>query len=44
MVAPNLAEQRFTACLDEHGYAWKHEPDYQAELGLPRRLETKPDF
>jgi hypothetical protein len=44
MVAPNLAEERFAAYLNEHGYAWKHEPDYQAELGLPKRLETRPDF
>jgi hypothetical protein len=40
----NLAEQRFAAYLDQYGYGWKHEPDYQVELGLAGRLETKPDF
>src|SRR4051794_7893285 len=44
MAHQNEAELRFAAYLDEYGYSWKHEPDYQAELGLPRRLETKPDF
>lgn len=40
----NEAELRFAAYLDEHGYTWKHEPDYQAELELPAPLTTKPDF
>lgn len=40
----NPGERRFTAYLDEHGYAWKHEPDYQVELGLGYSLATKPDF
>lgn len=44
MAELNHAEQRFAAYLNEYGYAWKHEPDYQRELGLPDRLETKPDF
>jgi hypothetical protein len=44
MVELNQAELRFAAYLDDHAYTWKHEPDYQAELGLPARLETKPDF
>jgi hypothetical protein len=30
--------------MDDHGYAWKHEPEYQAELGLAAPLPTKPDF
>jgi hypothetical protein len=42
--ALNEAEQRFVAYLEDHGYAWKHEPDYQAELELPQPLTTKPDF
>lgn len=44
MAELNEAEQRFAAYLDDHGYAWKHEPDYQAELGLAAPLATKPDF
>jgi hypothetical protein len=40
----NDAEQRFADYLDAHGYTWSHEPDYQTELGLPTRLETRPDF
>jgi hypothetical protein len=28
----NEAEQRLAAYLNDHGYSWKHEPDYQAEL------------
>ena len=44
MSQPNPAEQRFTAYLDDHGYRWQHEPDYQIELGLAERPETKPDF
>ena len=44
MSALNEGERRFAAYLDEYGYSWKHEPDYQAELGLAGSLETKPDF
>ena len=44
MTELNPAEQRFAAYLDEHGYSWKHEPDYKAELALGERLATKPDF
>jgi len=44
MAELNESEQRFAAYLDEHGYLWQHEPDYQAELGLATRLKTKPDF
>ena len=40
----NPGERRFAAYLDEHGYSWKHEPDYQVELGLGYSLATKPDF
>jgi hypothetical protein len=40
----NPAEQRFATYLDEYGYSWKHEPDYQAELKLAERLATTPDF
>lgn len=40
----NEAEHLFAAYLDDHSYAWKHEPDYQAELGLAAPLATKPDF
>jgi len=38
------AEQLFATYLDSHGYAWKREPDGQAELGLATPLATKPDF
>jgi hypothetical protein len=44
MSALNEDERRFAAYLDEYGYSWKHEPNYQAELGLAGSLETKPDF
>lgn len=40
----NEAEQRFAAYLDAHDYIWSHEPDYQAELGLPAPPATTPDF
>jgi hypothetical protein len=40
----NPAEQRFAAYLEDHGYSWKHEPDYQAELELDERPATTPDF
>src|SRR4051812_14365936 len=40
----NAAEQRFADYLDAHGYSWKHEPDYVAELGLGAPQATKPDF
>ena len=40
----NPKEQRFATYLDEYGYSWKHEPDYQAELKLAERLATTPDF
>jgi hypothetical protein len=40
----NEAEKRFAAYLDSHGYHWKHEPDYQLELGLQAPLATRPDF
>lgn len=32
MTELNPAEQRFATYLDEHGYSWKYEPDYKAEL------------
>ncbi|MGZ6576338.1 MAG: hypothetical protein ACXVHJ_35780, partial [Solirubrobacteraceae bacterium] len=44
MTELNPGERRFAAYLDEHGYSWKHEPDYQVELGLGYSLATKPDF
>jgi hypothetical protein len=44
MAEQNEAELRFATYLDDYGYSWKHEPDYQAEVGLPKRLETRPDF
>jgi hypothetical protein len=40
----NEAEQRFAAYLNEHGYTWKHEPDYHVELAVPAPLATTPDF
>ena len=44
MAQLNKAEQRFAAYLDDYGFGWKYEPDYQEELGLPQRLVTTPDF
>jgi hypothetical protein len=40
----NPAELRFANYLEEHGYAWSHEPDYETELGLAAPVLTRPDF
>jgi hypothetical protein len=38
------SEQRFVDYLESHAYYWRHEPDYQQELGMALPPETRPDF
>jgi hypothetical protein len=44
MSAFTESEQRFVDYLESRGYEWLYEPDYQEVLGLPTRLDVRPDF